>query len=170
MITEARITGRSAAKYTLADVPSTHPAGGAATMKVTFDPQGQEGHFEATLDLISNSTADRHTLFDLAPSCPTPRRSSPSIPSTSRPIRCRTRTATGQRFDCAGGRSTCLSGGRAGSRAVPMPSTGQQRLVAPININPASLPQLTMGAWVKTASLNSGLRKVIGHDDGGWDR
>ena len=47
---------------------------------------------------------------------------------------------------------------------------GQQRLVAPIDINPFEQPKLTMGAWVKTSNLTPGLRKVMGHDDGGWDR
>src|SRR6186713_453859 len=45
---------------------------------------------------------------------------------------------------------------------------GTQRLIAPIDINPGTLPQITMGAWVKTASLTPGLRKFIGSDDGGW--
>jgi hypothetical protein len=47
---------------------------------------------------------------------------------------------------------------------------GAQHLVAPININPSAQPLLTMGAWVRTDSLDSGLRKVMGSDDGGWDR
>ena len=47
---------------------------------------------------------------------------------------------------------------------------GTQRLVAPININPGEIPKLTLGAWVKTSNLDPGLRKVMGHDNGGWDR
>jgi hypothetical protein len=47
---------------------------------------------------------------------------------------------------------------------------GSQRWVAPIDIDPFTRPQLTMGAWVKTSNLNPGLRKIIGSDDGGWDR
>jgi hypothetical protein len=44
------------------------------------------------------------------------------------------------------------------------------RLIAPVNVNPAAMPQMTWGAWVRTDSLASGLRKVMGHDDGAWDR
>lgn len=47
---------------------------------------------------------------------------------------------------------------------------GSQQLLAPLNINSDAYPKLTMGAWVKTANLDPGLRKIIGHDDGGWDR
>ena len=47
---------------------------------------------------------------------------------------------------------------------------GDQRLVAPIDINPGTLPELTMGAWVRTDTLNSDLYKFMGHDNGAWDR
>jgi hypothetical protein len=44
------------------------------------------------------------------------------------------------------------------------------RLIAPVNVNPAVMPQMTWGAWVRTDSLVSGTRKVLGHDNGAWDR
>jgi hypothetical protein len=44
------------------------------------------------------------------------------------------------------------------------------RLIAPIDLNPDQLEQVTMGAWVKTNSLDDGLRKIMGSDNGGWDR
>jgi hypothetical protein len=44
------------------------------------------------------------------------------------------------------------------------------RLIAPVNVNPGVMPAMTWGAWVRTDSLVSGLRKVLGHDDGAWDR
>ncbi|MEM7385506.1 MAG: hypothetical protein AAF514_11225, partial [Verrucomicrobiota bacterium] len=47
---------------------------------------------------------------------------------------------------------------------------GADRLIAPININPEEEPELTVGAWVRTASVEPGLRKIMGHDNGGWDR
>jgi hypothetical protein len=47
---------------------------------------------------------------------------------------------------------------------------GAQRLVVPIDINPTTYGHLSMGAWVRTTSLASGLRKIMGHDNGGWDR
>ena len=47
---------------------------------------------------------------------------------------------------------------------------GAGHVVAPIDINPSALPKLTMGAWVKMDDLLAGLYKIIGHDNGGWDR
>ena len=37
---------------------------------------------------------------------------------------------------------------------------GTQRLVAPLDINPDQIPELTMGAWVKTS--NAGVTVVVG--------
>lgn len=168
-IAEARITGPQAARYSVADVPATIAAGGSATMKVTFDPQGQEGTFSATLDLISNSTSDRHALLDLAAFVPY---ASPLIAfypfdDPAQPLR----NATGKGSDLtapAGAEPIYQSAG--GVEGGGYLFTGGQRLIAPIDINSSKLPRLTMGAWVRTDSLVSGLRKVIGQDDGGWDR
>jgi hypothetical protein len=44
------------------------------------------------------------------------------------------------------------------------------RLRVPIDVNPTVRPQMTWGAWVRTDSVTSGLRKVLGHDNGAWDR
>lgn len=59
-------------------------------------------------------------------------------------------------------------GGFGGSGAFEF--DGTQQLIAPLDINAESLPEFTMGAWVRTSNLESGRRKVIGHDNGGWDR
>jgi Concanavalin A-like lectin/glucanases superfamily len=32
------------------------------------------------------------------------------------------------------------------------------------------MPDMTWGAWVRTDNVASGLRKIMGHDDGAWDR
>jgi hypothetical protein len=42
-------------------------------------------------------------------------------------------------------------------------------VTSPVNINPGVMPQLTMGAWAR-AEVNTGIRAVISHDDGGFDR
>ncbi len=44
------------------------------------------------------------------------------------------------------------------------------RLRVPIDVNPAVRPKMTWGAWVRTDTVASGLRKVLGHDNGAWDR
>ncbi|MHB9067992.1 MAG: choice-of-anchor Q domain-containing protein [Pirellulaceae bacterium] len=39
----------------------------------------------------------------------------------------------------------------------------------PIGIDPAVMPQLTMGAWVKS-DVSTGDHGILSHDNGGWDR
>jgi hypothetical protein len=39
----------------------------------------------------------------------------------------------------------------------------------PIDINPAQIPEITMGAWVNS-DTTSGVRAIISHDNGGFDR
>ncbi|MEC9037337.1 MAG: hypothetical protein VX588_10985, partial [Verrucomicrobiota bacterium] len=43
-------------------------------------------------------------------------------------------------------------------------------LTAPIDINAGVIPDMTWGAWVRTDNTSPGLRKIMGHDNGGWDR
>ena len=49
--------------------------------------------------------------------------------------------------------------------------TGQGFIDLPININPSLLPQVTIGAWVKAATLSSPARhEILSTDNGGYDR
>ncbi|NMD18933.1 MAG: choice-of-anchor D domain-containing protein [Verrucomicrobia bacterium] len=168
-ITEARIIGRNAAHYAVAEVPAAIAPGASAAMKVTFDPRRHEGQFESKLDLISNSTTDRHTLLDLSAFVPyeSPLIAFYPFDDPANPLR----NATGKGSDLivpAGAAPAYqAAGGIEGGAYV---FSGQQRLIAPISINPGDLPQLTMGAWVKASSLVPGLRKIMGHDNGGYDR
>lgn len=49
---------------------------------------------------------------------------------------------------------------------------GSQRWLIPLDLfwEEPYLPKVTMGAWVRTSNLSPGLRKVIGSDNGGYDR
>jgi hypothetical protein len=41
----------------------------------------------------------------------------------------------------------------------------------PLDINPDTNPRVTMGAWARVApGTPAGIRQVLAHDDGGWDR
>lgn len=168
-IAEARLSGRNASKYTVTDVPKTIEAGASALLKVRFDPQGQEGSFECTLDLISNSTADRHTLLDLSAFVPytTPLIAFYPFDDPANPLR----DVTGKGADLVAPSNAAPTyqpaGGITGGAYL---FNGLQRLISSVDINPARLPRLTMGAWVRTDSLVPGWRKVLGHDNGGYDR
>jgi hypothetical protein len=43
-------------------------------------------------------------------------------------------------------------------------------ITVPIDINPAAMPQVTFGAWVKSDVTDAVIRGIISHDDGGFDR
>jgi hypothetical protein len=168
-ISDARITGVQAGKYIVTDVPATIPPGGSATIKISFDPQGQEGNFAAALDLISNTSSGRHAVVDLTAFVPY---SGPLIAfypfdDPTNPLK----NATGKGSDLISPSAVAPtyqpSGGVEGGGYL---FSGGQLLIAPIDINAAKMPRLTMGAWVRTDSLVPGLRKVMGQDDGGWDR
>ena len=43
-------------------------------------------------------------------------------------------------------------------------------LTVPIDINASVVPDMTWGTWVRTDNTSPGLRKIMGHDNGSWDR
>ena len=48
---------------------------------------------------------------------------------------------------------------------------GDAYIDTPLRINPVANPQITMGAWARIpAATPEGVRQVLAHDDGGWDR
>jgi len=171
-LASVRLVGPDAARYTLGTTPQTIAPGGQVTVPITFDSGGNGGAFQAALELITNDSADRKAVLDLAAVVPI--------------VDIRTSLIGFYPFDDAANPLADKSGHTndlqtvEGTEPVHLPAggvtggaydfDGGQHLIAPININFDVLPLLTMGAWVKTGSLDTGLRKVIGQDDGGWDR
>ena len=168
-ITDSRITGPQAGKYAVTNVPATIAPGGTATISVTLDPQGQEGSIAGTLDLISNSSSSRHALLDLSAFVPYAGSLIAFYPFDDPANPLKNATGKGSDLSSPAGEAPTYqpSGGVEGGGYL---FNGSQVLVAPIDINATNLPKLTMGAWVRTDSLVSGMRKVMGQDDGGWDR
>jgi hypothetical protein len=61
--------------------------------------------------------------------------------------------------------------GDASSRAYSFGAGGANTFIElPLDINPAALPELTMGAWVKVADLTPVIRGILSHDDVDFDR
>ncbi len=56
-----------------------------------------------------------------------------------------------------------------GGPATPTPINAS-RLISPVNISAPDRPLLTMGAWARTLTLANGRPKIIGSDNGGFDR
>lgn len=173
-ITGASLVGPDAAHYTIDAFPATLAPGATGPVRVTFHAQGSaKGSFTASIRFISNDAASRVTLIHL-----------PVI--LSRPIR--PALIGFYPFDDAGDPFKDESGGlrhltetadgfstpshdpQGGVEGGAFFFDGSTRLIAPIDINPGVLPELTLGAWVRADSLDPGLRKIIGHDNGGWDR
>ncbi|MBL9169757.1 MAG: choice-of-anchor D domain-containing protein [Verrucomicrobiales bacterium] len=170
-IVKAELQGRDAGSYTLGTIPDTLPPGGSASISVTFNPAGAEGVFQGVLELTSNDSAGRKTRIDLSAAVPfTSLRSSLlgfySFDDAENPLK--DDSGNGKDLTSVGADPTYEAD--TGIEGGNFLFGGSQRLVSPININPSERPVLTMGAWVKTASLSPGLRKIIGSDDGGWDR
>jgi hypothetical protein len=63
--------------------------------------------------------------------------------------------------------ATLTSAGYEG-QAYDFNGTGNY-ISIPVNLNPAAMPRLTMGAWVNTDAANA-IRAIISHDNAGFDR
>jgi hypothetical protein len=172
-ITGVTLAGPDAGYYSVQTVvPATVPAGAVGAIEFQLDSRGQVGLFSATATVESDDPSTSSILLDLTARVVSTQTllGLYSFDDPSNPLK-----------DDSGGGKT-LQNGLGGGAADPtyLPAGGfsggafefggSQRLAAPININPGPVPHLAMGAWVKTASLDPGLRKVIGHDDGAWDR
>jgi hypothetical protein len=55
-------------------------------------------------------------------------------------------------------------------QAFSFPGSNDSLVTLPVNIGPSSLPNMTMGMWVKLRSQVNDRGWVIGHDNGGYDR
>ena len=57
-----------------------------------------------------------------------------------------------------------------GGKAISFDGTGKAVVTAPLNISYQHLPQLTMGAWVRTHAIDNPQYGIISNDDGNFDR
>jgi hypothetical protein len=68
------------------------------------------------------------------------------------------------------GTPTYVAGAPFGGKALTLDGSGHAIVAAPLNISPAALPQLTMGAWVNARSVATPQYGIISNDDGDYDR
>jgi hypothetical protein len=170
----ARVTlgGPDAAYFTAPAAPITLAAGANGTIDIRFDSRGQVGRFSAFATVESDDPTTPSLLLDLSAQVVAAQTllGFYSFDDAANPLK-----------DDSGAGKTLRDGNDAGAANPTYAASGgfsggaftydgNDRLVAPININPTVVPRLGMGAWVKTSSLDPGLRKVLGHDDGAWDR
>ncbi len=171
-IASTRITGRDAAAFTLGTVPSTIAPGATVEIPLTVTPGNREGLLQATVELISNNTSGRLSTIGTSAGVPFASLRSAllgfySFDDANNPLKDDSGNGNDLVQPPDDAPTHDATGGLQGGGYL---FNGNQHLIAPININPSAQPTLTMGAWVRTDSLDPGLRKVIGSDDGGWDR
>lgn len=165
----AALSGADAAYFTITGAPNELAPGASGDIMVTFDPGTRKGEFKAVIIASSDDPGDPQKEFDI--SAIVSRGVSgliafypfdnPSNPGQDASLSGRDLRSVGA--DPVYGTTDGFEGGGYSF-------DGNQRLIAPVNINPGVLPEATVGAWVKTSTLDSGLRKIMGSDDGGWDR
>ncbi len=161
--------GPDAAHYSITSFPAQLTPGATGNIEGVFDPEDTTGAFVATLTLRSTDPNDPLIVVDLSANVPRGIDGLFAFYSFDNPADpFRDDSLSGNSLQSAGADPVYNASGGIEGGAYAF--NGTQRLVAPININPGVVPELTLGAWVRTSTLDPGLRKVIGHDDGGWDR
>ncbi|NCF94364.1 MAG: choice-of-anchor D domain-containing protein [Verrucomicrobiaceae bacterium] len=171
-VNRVTLIGSDASRFTLGDVPTSIAAGANANIPVTFDSEGEFGSFRASLLVVSNDATSRFAEIDISAVVPIQNPEDAligyySFDDPSTPFN--DDSESGNTLESADVDPTYAS--ETGFQETgAFQFDGTQRLIAPIDINVSKIPELTMGAWVKTEDLDPGLRKIMGHDNGGWDR
>ncbi|MGK0185446.1 MAG: hypothetical protein ACI9R3_001224 [Verrucomicrobiales bacterium] len=168
-ISSAVITGQNASSYAVTEFPAALDSGMTGNIEVAFNSGGGAGQFEATLVITSNDESNPRVEIDLAATVTRGLSGLVGLylfDDSANPLI--DETLGGNDLQSAGADPEYQ--GLGGFEGGAYSFDGTQRLIAPININPDAMPELTMGAWVKASTIEAGLRKVIGSDNGGWDR
>lgn len=164
--------GPDARYYSVRSYPVTLSPHGGWDMTVDFDSEGQLGHFSAFLIIESNDSVNPRQIVNVSADVVADQKllGLYLFDNPADPLRDSSAASANllDGFDAGAANPVYLA--HSGFQGGAYSFSGQQRLLAPLNIDPSVFPQLTMGAWVKTASLDSGLRKILGQEDGGFDR
>lgn len=171
-ISGVTLAGADASAYNVQSFPVTLAPGESSTIQFEIDSAGQVGNFFATATIVTDDPTTPTVVIELAARVAASQTllGFYSFDDPANPLK-----------DESGANRTLQDGFNGGAaNPVYLPAggfsggaydfDGTMRLAAPVNINPGVEPRLTMGAWVKTATLDPGLRKILGSDDGGWDR
>jgi hypothetical protein len=170
-ITEIAITGDDASAYSLTDEPFALAPGEDKTIEITLTTGGVAGDYVASLEIQSDDsdnptvTIELDTTIELIP--PATLLAFYTFDDPNDPFA----DSSGNGNDLAQGNGVEPSwGADIGFKGSGAHDFTGGTLVAPIDINPGQLPDMSWGAWVRTNNTDPGLRKVMGHDNGGWDR
>jgi hypothetical protein len=164
------ITGANASNYSIVSAPASVAPGTEGQIVVALAP-GAAGDFAASLGITSNDPDSPAFSFSLNGSvvlvAPATLAAFYSFDDSGDPLR--DDSGNGNDItDTAG--TDPVWGATTGFNNSGAFDFSSDRLIAPVDINPGTLPQMTWGAWVRTDTLTPNLYKFLGHDDGAWDR
>ncbi|HEX2748565.1 MAG TPA: LamG-like jellyroll fold domain-containing protein [Verrucomicrobiales bacterium] len=170
-ISAPAISGANAANYSIVSAPSSLAPGASGNLVVALAPGPDSADYAANLTITSNDPD--------SPPIVIPLNASVTHYLSENLIGLYTFDDSANRLKDSSGYRNNITG-TAGTDPVWGPTTGfngsgayefsSDRLIVPINVNATVLPRMSWGAWVRTNTLTSGLYKVLGHDDGAWDR
>ena len=170
-ITEIAITGDDASAYSLTNEPFALAPGEEKIIEITLTTDGVAGDYVASLEIQSDDsdnptvTIELDTTIELIP--PATLLAFYTFDDPNDPFA----DSSGNGYDLAQGNGVEPSwGADIGFKGSGAHDFTGGTLLSPIDINPGQLPDMSWGAWVRTNNTDPGLRKVMGHDNGGWDR
>lgn len=163
------VSGANAASYSLSSPLSVAP-GEERDIVVSLNPGGSPGAFSGSLEISTDDPDTPSVTISLDANIiivdPAEIIAFYPFDDTAAPLT----DATGVTGDATIGGGTPTYNEADGFEGGYYQFGGTDRLIVPLDINPGVLPQITLGAWVRNDEPASGLRKVMGHDNGAWDR
>jgi hypothetical protein len=164
------ISGADAASYAIVSAPATVPPGSQADVVVSLTP-GAGTSFAASLQITSSDpdspgfSVPLDAVLVVVP--PVTLTAFYSFDDPAAPLR--DDSGNGHDITDMGGTNP-VWGAATGLGGTGAYDFSQDKLIVPLDVNVGAMPQMSWGAWVRTDTLTTGLYKVLGHDDGAWDR
>ncbi|MEE3176350.1 MAG: LamG-like jellyroll fold domain-containing protein, partial [Verrucomicrobiota bacterium] len=170
-ITEIAITGDDASAYSLTDAPFALAPGEEKTIEITLTTGGVAGDYVASLEIQSDDSDKPTEIIELDATIelipPATLLAFYTFDDPNDPFA----DSSGNGNDLAQGNGVAPSwGADIGFKGSGAHDFSGGTLVSPIDINAGPLPDMAWGAWVRTNNTSPGLRKIMGHDNGAWDR
>ena len=170
-ITEIAITGDDASAYSLTDAPFALAPGEEKTIEITLTTGGVAGDYVASLEIQSDDSDKPTEIIELDATIelipPATLLAFYTFDDPNDPFA----DSSGNGNNLAQGNGVAPSwGADIGFKGSGAHDFSGGTLISPIDINAGLLPDMSWGAWVRTDNMNPGLRKIMGHDNGAWDR
>jgi len=170
-ITEIAITGDDASAYSLTDAPFALAPGEEKTIEITLTTGGVAGDYVASLEIQSDDSDKPTEIIELDATIelipPATLLAFYTFDDPNDPFA----DSSGNGNNLAQGNGVAPSwGADIGFKGSGAHDFSGGTLVSPIDINAGLLPDMSWGAWVRTNNTSPGLRKIMGHDNGAWDR